>query len=66
MVWGCISAKGMGEMHVCEGTIDSEVHFRILERRVAIKVTSLPEMSKVISAGQCQTTSYMGYNTMTL
>lgn len=34
MVWGCISAHGMGELHVCEGTIDSEAYIRILERHM--------------------------------
>ena len=26
MVWGCISAHGMGDPHICEGTIDAEAH----------------------------------------
>ena len=25
MVWGCISAHGMGDLHICEGTIDARL-----------------------------------------
>ena len=25
MVWGCISAQGMGDLHICEGTIDGHI-----------------------------------------
>ena len=31
MVWGCISAHGMGDLHICEGTIDAEAYVGILE-----------------------------------
>ena len=24
MIWGCISAHAMGEVHICEGTFDAE------------------------------------------
>ena len=34
MVWGCISAQGMGDLHICEGTIDAEAYVGILERHV--------------------------------
>ena len=26
MVWGCISAHSMGDLHICEGTIDVEAY----------------------------------------
>ena len=32
MVWGCISTQGMGDLHICEGTIDVEAYVGILER----------------------------------
>ena len=34
MVWGCISAHGMGDLHICEGTIHAEANLGILERYV--------------------------------
>ena len=34
MVWGCISAHGMGDLHICEGTIDVEAYVGILERHM--------------------------------
>ena len=34
MVWGCISAHGMGDLHICEGTIDAEAYVGILERHM--------------------------------
>ena len=34
MVWGCISAQDMGDLHICEGTIDAEAYVRILERHM--------------------------------
>ena len=34
MVWGCISAHGMGDLHICEGTIDAEAYLGILERHM--------------------------------
>ena len=33
-IWGCISAHGMGDLHICDGTIDAEVYLGILERRM--------------------------------
>ena len=35
MVWGCISAHGMGDLHICEGTIDAEAYVGILETYAA-------------------------------
>ena len=28
MVWGCVSASGMGNLHICEGTINAERYIR--------------------------------------
>ena len=36
MVWGCISAHGMGDLHICEGTIDAEAYVGILERHMLL------------------------------
>ena len=34
MVWGCISAHGMGDLHICEGTINAKAQVGILERHM--------------------------------
>ena len=34
MVWGCINANGMGDLHICKGPIDVEVYVGILERHM--------------------------------
>ena len=34
MVWGCISDHAMGDLHICEGTIDAETYVGILERHM--------------------------------
>lgn len=26
MVWGCVGAHGMGNLHICEGTINAETY----------------------------------------
>ena len=31
IVWGCISAHSMGDLHICEGTIVVEAYVVILE-----------------------------------
>jgi len=33
LVWGCISAYGMGSLHVLEGTINAETYIKVLEQR---------------------------------
>ncbi len=33
LVWGCISAYGMGSLHVLEGTINAERYIKVLEQR---------------------------------
>ncbi len=32
MVWGCISAHGMGSLHVLEGTMNAEMYIKVLEQ----------------------------------
>ncbi len=34
MVWGCISAYGMGSLHVLEGTINAERYIKFLEQHM--------------------------------
>ncbi len=55
MVWGCISACGMGSLHVLEGTMNAERYIKVLE------MTSISGKALCISAGQCKTT-YCSYN----
>uniref|UniRef100_A0AAY5L4N0 Tc1-like transposase DDE domain-containing protein n=1 Tax=Esox lucius TaxID=8010 RepID=A0AAY5L4N0_ESOLU len=34
MVWGCISTYGMGDFHICEGTINAEEYIQVLEQHM--------------------------------
>ncbi len=34
MVWGCISAYGMGSLHVLEGTMNAEMYIKVLEQHM--------------------------------
>ncbi len=34
MVWGCISAYGMGSLHVLEGTMNAERHIKVLKQHM--------------------------------
>ncbi len=34
MVWGCISAYGMGSLHVLEGTMNAERYIKVLEQHI--------------------------------
>ncbi len=34
MVWGCISAYGLGSLHVLEGTMNAERYIKVLEQHV--------------------------------
>ena len=34
MVWGCISAHGMGDLHICEGTINAEQYMQVSEQHI--------------------------------
>ena len=33
-VWGCISSYGVGNLHMCKGTIDTEAYTGIFERHM--------------------------------
>ncbi len=57
MVWGCISAYGMGSLHVLEGTMNAE-------RYKGFRATYAPLQRTCISAGQCKTTYCSYYNSM--
>ena len=63
MVWGCISAHGMGDPHICEGTIDAEAYVGILEY-AAVKMITFPSNSMSVSAGQCQASFFTSYNSV--
>ncbi len=34
LVWGCISADGMGSLHVLEGTMNAERYIKVLEQHM--------------------------------
>ncbi len=34
MVWGCISAYGVGSLHVMEGTMNAERYIKVLEQHI--------------------------------
>ncbi len=34
MVWGCVSAYGMGSLHVLEGTMNAERYIKVLEQHM--------------------------------
>ncbi len=36
---GCISAYGMGSLHVLEGTMNAERYIKVLEQHMKVKVT---------------------------
>ncbi len=57
MVWGCISAYGMGSLHVLGGTMNAERYLKVL-------ATYAPLQTTCISAGQCKTTYCSYYNSM--
>lgn len=33
---GCVGAYGMGNLHICEGTINAERHIQVLEQRMLL------------------------------
>ena len=66
MVRGCISAHGMGDLHICEGTIDVEAYVGILERHMLLTRQQLPRNSMSISAGQWQASFCTNYNSVAL
>ncbi len=66
MVWGCISAYGMGSLHVLKGTTNAERYIKVLEQHITLQMTSISGNALCISAGQCKTTYCSYYNSMTL
>uniref|UniRef100_A0A9J8BUB0 Tc1-like transposase DDE domain-containing protein n=1 Tax=Cyprinus carpio carpio TaxID=630221 RepID=A0A9J8BUB0_CYPCA len=36
MVWGCISACGMGSLHIWKGTINAETYIQVLEQHMLL------------------------------
>ncbi len=49
MVWGCISAYGLGSLPVLEGTMNAERYIKVLEQHMLP-----PPQTMCISAGQLQ------------
>ncbi len=47
MVWGCVSAYGMGNLHICEGTIYAERYIQVLEQNM------LPSMRRLFQGHPC-------------
>ncbi len=57
MVWGCISAYGMGSLHVLEGTMNAERYIKVF------RATYAPLQTTSIS-GKSKTTYCSYYNSM--
>ena len=66
MVWGCVSDHGiMGNLHICERTINAEMYMQVLEQYVLPwMAVSFSETSLLISARQCQATFCTCYNSV--
>uniref|UniRef100_A0AAR2IMB0 Tc1-like transposase DDE domain-containing protein n=1 Tax=Pygocentrus nattereri TaxID=42514 RepID=A0AAR2IMB0_PYGNA len=47
MVWGCVSAHGMGNLHICEGTINAERYIQVLEQHM------LPSKQRLFQGCPC-------------
>ncbi len=47
MVWGCISAYGMGSLHVLEGTMNAERYIKVLEQHM------LPSRRRLFQGRHC-------------
>lgn len=47
MVWGCISANGMGNLHICKGTINAERYIEVLEQHM------LPSRQRLFRGRPC-------------
>lgn len=46
MVWGCMSAKGVGQLHFINGTVNAEKYINILEENL------IPSISKLADCGE--------------
>uniref|UniRef100_A0AAR2J4N9 Tc1-like transposase DDE domain-containing protein n=1 Tax=Pygocentrus nattereri TaxID=42514 RepID=A0AAR2J4N9_PYGNA len=47
MVWGYVSAHGMGNLHICEGTINAERYIQVLEQHM------LPSKQRLFQGRPC-------------
>uniref|UniRef100_A0AAR2K5U3 Tc1-like transposase DDE domain-containing protein n=1 Tax=Pygocentrus nattereri TaxID=42514 RepID=A0AAR2K5U3_PYGNA len=47
MVWGCVSAHGMSNMHICEGTINAKRYIQVLEQHM------LPSKQRLFQGRPC-------------
>lgn len=47
LVWGCISAAGMGALHICNGTVNAEAYIQILEQAM------MPSKRRLFGQRQC-------------
>uniref|UniRef100_A0A3B4CCP3 Tc1-like transposase DDE domain-containing protein n=1 Tax=Pygocentrus nattereri TaxID=42514 RepID=A0A3B4CCP3_PYGNA len=47
MVWGCVSAHSMGNLHICEGTINAERYIKVLEQHM------LPSKQRLFQGRPC-------------
>ncbi len=65
MVWGCVSAYGMGSLHVLEGTMNAERYTKVLEQHMLFSRRHLFQGRPLcMSAGKCKTTYCSYYNSM--
>ena len=46
-LWGCVSAHGMGNSHICEGTINAERYIQVLEQHM------LPSKQRLFQGRPC-------------
>ncbi len=56
MVRGCISAYGMGSLHVLESTMNAEMYKGFRATYAPLQMTCISGKALCISAGQCKTT----------
>lgn len=48
MVWGCFSAKGVGQLHFIEGTVNAPKYIQILEEHLLTSVPMLTTFDEFI------------------
>lgn len=53
MVWGCVSAHDMGNLHICEGTINAEHYIQDLEQNMLPSKQSPWVKSRPVSHYKC-------------
>lgn len=46
MVWGCMSSKGVGQLHFIDGIVNAEKYIKILEENL------IPSVSKLADCGE--------------